>query len=138
MVSVFPPVQVPLAEIECSYVRSSGPGGQNVNKVNSKCVLRWNVLASPSLSISVRARFIEAFRTRLTKEGEIVLMSDRFRDQKRNYDDCLEKLGAMLQSVARPPKTRTKTKPTRGSERRREAGKKAQSDKKAQRRGKWD
>ena len=59
-------IRVPLSELDCSYARSSGPGGQNVNKVNSKCVLRWDMLASPSLPIAVRARFLEQFRGRLT------------------------------------------------------------------------
>jgi ribosome-associated protein len=138
MLIVTPEIRIPLSEFECTYVRSSGPGGQNVNKVNSKCVLRWDVRSTPSLREPVRARFMATYATRLTKEGELLLTSDSYRDQKRNFNDCLEKLAAMLKAVARPPKIRAKTKPTRGSERRREAGKKAHSEKKAQRRGNWE
>ena len=127
--------RVPFAELDFDYARSSGPGGQNVNKVNSKCILRWAVLASPCLPAEVRARFAERFGTRLTKEGVLVLMSDRFRDQKRNFEDCLTKAQAMLDAVSVPPKKRHKTRPTRGSERRRREGKSAQSQKKALRRG---
>jgi ribosome-associated protein len=129
-----PELHIPLSELDCSYVRSSGPGGQNVNKVNSKCVLRWSVASSPSLPEPVRARFLERYGSRLTREGDLVVMSDRFRDQKRNFEDCLAKAEAMLQAVARPPKIRAKTKPTRSSQRRRRNDKKAHSDKKAMRR----
>lgn len=130
-----PAPRVPLSEIECDYARSSGPGGQNVNKVNSKCILRWNVSASTSLPADVRARFLERWTSRLTQEGVLVVMSDRFRDQKRNFEDCLAKAQAMVDAVARPPKKRVKTKPTRGSQRRRLNEKRAHSEKKAQRRG---
>jgi ribosome-associated protein len=129
------PLRVPMAEIECDYARSSGPGGQNVNKVNSKCILRWNVAMTPSLPEPVRARFFERFGTRLTQDGDLVVMSDRFRDQKRNFEDCVAKVQAMLDAVARPPKPRVKTKPTKGSQRRRLSDKRAHSEKKASRRG---
>ena len=132
---MLPRFRVPLEELDCDYVRSSGPGGQNVNKVNSKCNLRWAVLASPSLPADVRARFAERFATRLTREGVLVLKSDRFRDQKRNFEDCLEKAQALLDAVSLPPKKRHKTKPTRGSQRRRREDKSAHSQKKALRRG---
>jgi ribosome-associated protein len=127
-------MQPPLHELEITYVRSSGPGGQNVNKVNSKCVIRWDVLGSPSISPSVRERFAERFASKLTVAGELVVTSDRHRDQKRNYEDCIQKISEMLSLVARPPKLRKKTKPTKGSQRRRLEGKKVQSDKKAARR----
>ena len=127
-----------MAEIECSYARSSGPGGQNVNKVNSKCILRWSIRETPSLSIAVKARFLARYASRLTNDGEIIITSDRSRDQKRNFEDCIEKLKEMVELVLRPPKVRTKTKPTKGSVRRREAGKKAQSDKKAARKRDWE
>jgi ribosome-associated protein len=131
---MYPRFAVPLHELDCDYVRSSGPGGQNVNKVNSKCVLRWPVLASPALPAEVRARFAERFANRLTAEGVLVLSSDRFRDQKRNFEDCLAKAQAMLDAVARPPKPRRPTRPTRGSIKRRREDKSAHSRKKALRR----
>lgn len=130
-----PRFRIPLAELECDYARSSGPGGQNVNKVNSKCILRWAVLVSSTIPSEVRARFAERFATRLTKDGVLVLMSDRFRDQKRNFEDCLTKAQAMLDAVAVPPKKRHKTRPTYGSKVRKREDKSAQSRKKALRRG---
>jgi ribosome-associated protein len=128
---------VPLEELDCDYVRSSGPGGQNVNKVNSKCVMRWAVGQSAALPPEVRQRFIERFATRFNAGGFLVLSSDRYRDQKRNFEDCLAKAQAMLDEVSRPPKKRHKTKPTFGSRVRRHRDKRAHSEKKAQR-GKVD
>ena len=93
-------------------MRSSGPGGQNVNKVNSKAVLRWNVAASPSLPADVRERFLAIHRSRLTGEGELIVTSQRYRDQGRNVADALEKLRAMLDRGRRRPKTRRPTKPS--------------------------
>jgi ribosome-associated protein len=122
--------EVPLREFEFTFARSSGPGGQNVNKVNSKAVLRWNVTTTPSLPPSVRARFLGAFASRLTSTGELVLTSDRFRDQGKNVDDCLAKVQAMILEVGTPPKIRRKTKPSHGSKKRREKSKSAHSEKK--------
>ncbi|MEX2138541.1 MAG: alternative ribosome rescue aminoacyl-tRNA hydrolase ArfB [Pirellulales bacterium] len=121
-------------ELKFTYVRSSGPGGQNVNKVNSKAVLRWNVVSSPGVPDAVRARFTSRFGTRLTEAGDLVLSSQRYRDQRRNEEDCLEKLHAMLTAVARPPKRRKKTKPTRASIERRKEQKRETSHKKQGRR----
>ena len=98
------------AEIEFTFVRSSGPGGQNVNKVNSKAVLRWNVVLNQSLRPDVRSRFLHEYASKLTAAGELILTSDAFRDQGRNREDCLKKLDAMLLAVAKPPKVRKKTK----------------------------
>lgn len=97
-------------EIDFSFSRSSGPGGQNVNKVSSKATLKWNVEASSALPWKVRRRFLLKFGRRLTVEGVLVLQSDRFRDQKRNKEDCLEKLEKMLRSVEKPSPRRIKTK----------------------------
>jgi ribosome-associated protein len=134
MLVVAPHIRIPLDEFEFSYVRSSGPGGQNVNKVNSKAVLRWNLAGSPSLPEDVRRRFAESFASRLTGDGELVLTSDRFRDQKKNVDDCLEKVRGLLAAVARPPKKRKKSKPTRASKERRLEGKRREGAKKQNRR----
>lgn len=128
-------MRVPIHELEISYVRSSGPGGQNVNKVNSKCVVRWAILKSPAVSEPVRERFAQRFASKLTTEGELVLTGDRFRDQKRNYEDCIQKIEQMLESVARPPKVRKATKATYSSKRKRLDSKRLQGLKKAARRG---
>lgn len=125
--------EIPLREFEFTFARSSGPGGQNVNKVNSKAVLRWNVAATPSLPYHVRTRFLSIFASRLTSTGELVMTSDRFRDQGKNVDDCLGKIRAMVVEAGTPPKIRRKTKPSRGSKKRLEKSKSAHSEKKQSR-----
>jgi ribosome-associated protein len=134
MLVVPPHIRIPLDEFEFTYVRSSGPGGQNVNKVNSKAVLRWNLAASPTLPEDVRRRFLESFSSRVTTGGELVVSSERFRDQKQNADDCVEKVRTLLAAVARPPKKRIKTKPSRASKERRLDGKRRDGAKKRDRR----
>lgn len=134
MLIVNPRIRIPLEEIEFTYTRSSGPGGQNVNKVASKAQLRWPAATSPSLPADVRARFLQRYRSRLTNDGELLLTSQRFRDAHRNTDDCLEKLRAMLQAVAVAPVPRRQTRPTRGSVQRRLQDKKQRSARKEGRR----
>lgn len=110
MTSIMHDIHIPLFEIEFSFVRSSGAGGQNVNKVSSKAILRWNPSKSTSISADILARFVERFKTRLTNDGDLIITSEKFRDQIRNREDCLNKLRAMLLSVTAPPKHRIKTK----------------------------
>lgn len=131
MVSGF---RLPLSELELSYARSSGPGGQNVNKVNSKAVLRWNILQSPSLPEVLRTRLLSKLASKLTGDGELVIFSDRFRDQGKNRQDCLEKLQSCLADAATVPKLRKKTMPSKASQRRVKEGKRKQSEKKTLRR----
>ena len=137
MLSVNDRIQIPESEIEMSYARSSGPGGQNVNKVNSKAVLCWNAVGSPSLPADVRQRFLTTYASRLTTAGEVVIMSDRFRDKHQNTADCRDKLLAMILKVATPPKKRRATKPTKGSKERRLESKRQRSATKQSRRGDW-
>ena len=117
-----------LAEIEFSFVRSSGPGGQNVNKVNSKAELRWCVVRSQALPPPVLARFCEKYAGRITSNGEIIITSDQFRDQARNKADCVEKLSQLIRAVLHPPKKRLKTKPTRSSREKRHTSKRKQGE----------
>ena len=132
-------IRVPLKEFEFTYVRSQGPGGQNVNKVNSKATLRWNVRKNTSLPSSVKSRFESLYRRRITKEGEFVLSSQRFRDRGRNIADCLAKLRQFLEKVAEDPKPRKATRPTKGSKQRRRREKESQSQKKQSRKPPtWD
>lgn len=132
-------IAIPDDELRYTYVRSSGPGGQNVNKVNSKAVLRWSVAANMSVPEDVRARFAAKYGSRLTVDGEIVLSSDRHRDRGRNAEDCLDKLREMLLEVAAPPKKRRPTKPSRAARERRLKAKSEHSAKKQSRgRKSWD
>ena len=127
-------IRVPESEIEFTFVRSSGPGGQNVNKVNSKAVLRWGVSRSESLPVDVRARFLAKYKSRLTTAGDLIVSSQRYRDQGRNVADALDKLRAMLAAVASAPKKRMPTKPTRASVARRVKAKQVGARKKQLRR----
>jgi ribosome-associated protein len=127
-------VEPPIRELRFSYARSSGPGGQNVNKVESKAVLRWDVARSHVVPADVRARFRARFAKRITNEGELVLASQRYRDRERNVADCVAKLQAMLAEVATPPKPRKPTRPTRGSRERRLEAKRARARTKSERR----
>jgi ribosome-associated protein len=133
MLTITPRLQIPLHEFEFTYARSSGPGGQNVNKVNSKAQLRWRMMASPSLPEPVRQRLLAKYGRRITAEGELLIVSQRFRDAGRNTADCLEKLRQMLAEAAEPVRSRKPTRPTRGSVRRRIEQKRQHSQKKQQR-----
>jgi ribosome-associated protein len=117
-------LQIPEQEFAWNFVRSGGPGGQNVNKVASKAVLRWDVNNSPSLPAEIKARLRAQQAGRITTDGVLVLSSQRHRDQERNRHDCLEKLRAMLLQAAVTPKRRRPTRPTRGSQERRIQAKK--------------
>ena len=112
MLEVTPAIRIPLDEFGWSFARSGGPGGQNVNKVASKAVLRWDFDQSPSVPEDVKARFRERFPSRLTTDGELVLASELTRDQGRNREDCLEKLAAMLRAAA-PAARRCAGRPSR-------------------------
>jgi ribosome-associated protein len=136
MLFVPPDIKVDESELRFTFVRSSGPGGQNVNKVNSKAVLRWSIADSPGVPEGVRARFVSRFGNKLTEAGDLVLTSQRHRDQRRNEQDCLDKLEDMLAAVARPPRRRKKTRPTRASVERRKEQKRERSKKKSNRRWK--
>jgi len=135
---VNPRFTIPERELSTSAARSSGPGGQNVNKVNSKITLRWSPRDSESFPPAWRDRFLARYASRLTRDGDLVLQSDRYRDQNRNLADVRLRLAEMLCETATPPKRRKPTRPTLGSKKRRLDKKRQTSLKKRSRRGKWD
>lgn len=120
-------------EIATRFVRSSGPGGQNVNKVSTKVELRFQLELSVALTPARKRRLREAFPSYVTAGGELIIMSDRFRSQSMNLTDALERLQAMIRSVWDPPPPRVKTKPSRASKKRRVADKRARGDLKRER-----
>jgi len=135
MALIKPGLEIPDEELVFTYSRSGGPGGQNVNKVASKAHLRWRPDASALvLPLGALDRMKSTFPSRFTTEGEILIVSQEYRDQERNRQECLDKLVAMIRACLYPPRPRKKTKPTWGSQIRRMEEKKRQSERKQNRR----
>jgi ribosome-associated protein len=140
MIRVTADIAIDEREIEESFVRSSGPGGQNVNKLATAVQLRFDVRRSPSLTDAVRARLERLAGSRLTREGELVIIAQRHRTQVANRADALARLIDLVRRAAIEPKKRRPTRPTRASRERRIESKKRRSGVKLQR-GKasgWD
>lgn len=132
MIRVTPSLFLEDWEIALEFLRASGPGGQNVNKVESAVRLRFDVAASPSLPETVKIRLARLAGSRLTKDGVIIIEAQRHRTQERNREDALERLLDLIrEAAAPPPPPRRKTKPTFGSKIRRLEGKKLRGDVKA-------
>jgi ribosome-associated protein len=132
-IEVTPRLVIPDDDYSVAFARSGGSGGQNVNKVSSKVQLRFFLSRTTVLRDDVKERLRAACPGRLTDDGDLLVGSDRTRDQKKNLDDACEKLASLIRMVLVPPKARTKTKPTRGSVRRRLGEKKSTADKKRSR-----
>jgi ribosome-associated protein len=140
-IPVTPNLNLDEAEIGLSFIRSSGPGGQNVNKVSSAVQLRFNARSSPSLPNAVAVRLMSIAGKRLTLEGEIVITANQHRTQEMNRKDAIDRLVEMIRQATVAPKKRVKTKPTKAARKERTDSKKKRSAVKSHRRvgrGDWD
>jgi ribosome-associated protein len=124
MIRVTANISIDEREIEESFVRASGPGGQNVNKLATAVQLRFNVRESPSLSSAARARLERLAGSRLTRDGVLVIIAQRHRTQARNREDALERLVDLIRRAAIEPRLRRPTRPSRASRERRVEAKK--------------
>ena len=140
MIRVTDSISIDESEIEESFVRSSGPGGQNVNKLSTAVQLRFDVRHSPSLPNDVAIRLMALGGRRITKDGVLVLIAQSHRTQERNRADAIERLVALIKEAAVKPIPRRATKPTKASKQRRIEGKKRRSGIKNLRQSKpsWD
>ena len=138
MLRVTPKIAIDPAELQETFVRASGPGGQNVNKVSTAVQLRFDVRGSPSLPQDVRERLERLAGRRLTADGVIVITAARFRTQVRNRQDARERLLDLIRQAAEPPVPRRATRPPRASKLRRAEDKRRRSTVKSLRRAKAD
>jgi ribosome-associated protein len=138
VIVVTPRISLDEGEIAESFVRASGPGGQNVNKVSTAVELRFDAAASPNLPEPVRMRLRALAGRRMTREGVIVIDAQRFRTRELNRADALDRLVALIRAASVAPKPRRPTRPTLASKERRLEGKERRSRVKSLRQGKPD
>ncbi len=130
--------QIPEQEIDETFIRSSGPGGQNVNKVSSAVQLRFNVWASSVLSPEVKHRLLKLAGKRANSAGVVIITAQTHREQAQNREEARRKLADLINKASIRPKSRKKTRPTAASRQRRLTGKLIQGRKKKQRSSDWD
>jgi ribosome-associated protein len=139
MLRITPRLSIPDDELSERFVRSSGPGGQNVNKVATAVELRFDVLNSPSLPETVRLRLLARRDRRINDRGVLVISAQRFRSQDRNREDARERLAAILEAATHRPTPRVATRPTKGSKERRLSSKRERAQIKRHRDSRqWD
>ena len=134
MLTITDNIAIPKTEFEFRFSRSPGPGGQNVNKLNTKVTLKWAVEKSPSISAELKQKLRQKFPNRFSKDNIFSVTSHRYRDQGRNISDCLVKLKKLILLANQPKIVRKPTKPTKGSQKRRLENKKKLAAKKQLRR----
>ena len=128
MIQITPDIHIRETELRLDFIRSSGPGGQNVNKVATAVQLRFDVFTSPSLPEDVRRRLVRIAGKKVSKEGVLLIDARRFRTQERNRQDAVDRLIQWVRRAAEKPKKRIKTKPTLSSRERRLEGKRQRSE----------
>lgn len=138
MLKVDDRIEIDERELEERFVRASGPGGQNVNKVSTAVELRFDVRNSAALTPAVRQRLVRLAGRRMTDDGILVIKAEQFRTQDRNRDDARQRLVELIREAAVPPKPRIKTRPTLASKTRRLEGKTKRGEVKRQRSSKGD
>ena len=126
-------MKVPREKLQVSFSRSSGPGGQNVNKVATRVEVRFQLESADWIPPAIRARLASLHPRSLNREGDFIVVSSRFRSQNRNLEDCIEKLEDLLRKASRPRKRRVPTRKTRASNERRLEQKKRRSNIKTRR-----
>jgi ribosome-associated protein len=128
VIQITPSLALDETEIQIAYVRSSGPGGQNVNKVATAAKLRFDVAGSPSLPAEVRERLLVLAGKHITQEGWLVIDARRYRTQEQNRQDAIDRLVKWIRRAARPPKPRRSTRVPRAAKRRRLESKRRRSE----------